>query len=658
MPTPIQILKEYWGYNAFRPAQLPVIESVLAGNDTLAILPTGGGKSVCYQVPALIKGGLCLVISPLIALIKDQVAGLQKKGITALAVYSGMSHKEVQNIYTTALESNCRFLFVSPERLKSQSFLAVLPALPIKLIAVDEAHCISQWGYDFRPSYLQINGIRDEFPGVPVLALTASATPVVQKDICHKLTVGSQLDEPVNLNYPPQGWNIFRNSFERPNLSYSVFFNPAKINKTVDILKAVKGSAIIYCRTRKRTQEISHLLELQGIETDFYHAGLNAAQRSKKQDNWIKNTTRVMVCTNAFGMGIDKPDVRVVIHLDAPENMESYYQEAGRAGRDEKKAYAVLLYDNHDIAFLSNLPAEKFPSVEELQKIYHAIANYLHIPVNQAGGEYFDFDFSVFAHNFKLKPVPALHALKALEQEGWLAFSEQVFLPVKIMIQANRQQLADFENEFPELNRIILLLLRLYGGILDVPVPVSEQYMAQKLQLTLAELQKKLHRLHQTGMIYYEAQKELPQLVLLKSRVKASLLTIDEKKYHQRKKVYAEKIAAILKYTHNNTECRSSYIARYFGDTPQSDCGVCDNCLNKKKDSFFKKDFDTVITTLHKIAIENFVSRQTIAAACPAIKKQQLSEILFFLQQEDRLVYNEQGALKLKQAFLPTGGTS
>src|SRR5688572_820662 len=359
------ILKQYWRYDQFRPMQESIIESVLSGRDTLALLPTGGGKSICFQVPAMARDGLCLVISPLIALMKDQVENLRKKGITAFAIYSGLSRREVINILKLATNSNCRFLYVSPERLETNLFKEYLPALDISLLAVDEAHCISQWGYDFRPPYLRIAALREELRNVPVLALTASATPAVQKDICEKLAFKNE--------------QIFRRSFERPNLSYSVFTVDSKINKIVDILQKVPGSSIVYCKSRRRTKEISDLLNLQGIRADYYHAGLTQEQRSTKQEQWIKNDMRTIVCTNAFGMGIDKPDVRIVIHADVPDCLENYYQEAGRAGRDEKKSYAVLLHNEKELEELRALPDTRFPTLENIRLVYQALMNYLQV---------------------------------------------------------------------------------------------------------------------------------------------------------------------------------------------------------------------------------------------------------------------------------------
>ena len=428
--TDIQkILKNYWGFDSFRPLQKVIIESVLKGNDTLALMPTGGGKSLCYQVPALAKEGMCLVISPLIALMKDQVENIRKKGITAFAIYSGMSRKEIVNTLKVATNSNCKFLYVSPERLETALFKEYLPGMDINLVAVDEAHCISQWGYDFRPPYLRIAALREELPDIPILALTASATPEVQQDICEKLQFKDSPKIPASGGW--EGRNIFRQSFERPNLSYSVFEVDSKINKTIEVLTKVSGSAIIYCKSRKRTKEISELLQLQNISSDYYHAGLAQEDRNRKQEEWIQNKTRVIVCTNAFGMGIDKPDVRTVIHADVPDCLENYYQEAGRAGRDGKKSFAVLLYDEKDLHELDDLTTQRFPPLSEIKNVYQAVSNYLQISSNSGQGESYDFDIADFLKKFKLNSHTVLFSLKALEQEGWLAFNEQVFIKKK-----------------------------------------------------------------------------------------------------------------------------------------------------------------------------------------------------------------------------------
>src|SRR5664279_2499786 len=415
----LQILKQFWGHNSFRGEQEKIIQSVLDEKDALALMPTGGGKSICFQVPALMKDGLCLVISPLIALMKDQVANLKKKGIPALAIWSGMSYIDVTKTLRNAVHGNFKFLYVSPERLETALFLEYLPAIHINLIAVDEAHCVSQWGYDFRPPYLRIATIREQLKKVPVLALTASATLEVQNDICNKLGFTNQ--------------NRFQQSFERSNLSYSVLEPSSKQNKIIDILKKVSGSGIVYCKSRKRTKEIEELLTLNGINAANYHAGLSNDVRTKRQEDWINNKTRIISCTNAFGMGIDKPDVRTVIHYDVPDALENYYQEAGRAGRDEKKAYAVLFFNEQEIADLKKQSEIRFPGTQTIKNIYGSLVNYFQLPSGAGEGLSFDFDINDFVKKFKLDVFTVNSVLKIFEQEEFISYSDQFFSPSTVV---------------------------------------------------------------------------------------------------------------------------------------------------------------------------------------------------------------------------------
>ncbi|MBS1973529.1 MAG: ATP-dependent DNA helicase RecQ, partial [Bacteroidetes bacterium] len=520
----LQILKQYFGHRSFRPLQEEIINAVLLKKDVLALLPTGGGKSVCFQVPAMMSPGLCLVISPLIALMKDQVEQLRKKGITAFAIHSGMSRKEVMNALKVAGESNCRFLYVSPERLETNLFKEYLPSFNINLIAVDEAHCISQWGYDFRPPYLRISALREEFPDVPMLALTASATKMVQEDICDKLQFKEK--------------TIFRQSFERPNLSYSVFYVDVKTNKALEILQKVPGSSIVYCGSRRRTKEISDLLNMHGIGADYYHAGLPNEERNSKQEAWIKNESRVIVCTNAFGMGIDKPDVRTVIHADVPDCLENYYQEAGRGGRDSKKSYAVLLCTEKEMDELVLLPEKHFPSLEDIRTVYRCVMNYLQLPAGNGEGNYYDFDMADFVKKFKLDAQLTVFALKVLEQEDLLSFNEQVFIPSKISFISSKEFLKEFEDNHPALEPLIKTLLRTYSGIFDQPVPVHEKTIAFLLKKESADVISDLKKLHVYGIIKYEAQKDLPQLFFIRNRVKAEDLKINQANYQKRKEQY------------------------------------------------------------------------------------------------------------------------
>lgn len=629
-----QILKQYWGYDSFRPLQEEVMNTVLDGKDVLALMPTGGGKSLCYQVPAMAQEGMCLVISPLIALMKDQVENLRRKSITAFAIYSGMSRKEVIQTFKVATESNCKFLYVSPERLETPLFKEYLPGLNITLIAVDEAHCVSQWGYDFRPPYLRIAALREELPNVPILALTASATPAVQTDICQKL----EFDKP----------GIFRQSFERPNLSYSTFKVDSKINKIIEILRKVPGTSIVYCKSRKRTKEISDLLQLQQISADYYHAGLVQEERSKKQEAWIHNKTRVIVCTNAFGMGIDKPDVRTVIHADVPDCLENYYQEAGRAGRDGKKSFAVLLYDERDIEELQQMAALRFPSLEEIRNTYQSIANYLQIPTGAGEGQYYDFDTSDFLRKFKLTGHLTSYALKALEQEGWLSFNEQVFLPSKAVFKINKNSLYDFEKENPALENCIKTLLRSYEGIFDQIASISEKMMAGLMKVDVEEVKKQLQELHDSGVIDYQPQKDTPQLYLLRNRIKAEDISINMVAYHQRKEQFQQRMKQMVVYVKELTECRSRIIGTYFGDDNIKACGVCDNCLRQKASTLSKEEFEAIHLRIISLLKDNPLHTKDMLLRLDTIKKEKAWKVIEFLQAENKIEMDAGGWVKLK----------
>jgi ATP-dependent DNA helicase RecQ len=569
MISPQVLLKQYWNHDRFRPLQEDIIHAVLDGRDVLALLPTGGGKSICFQVPAMAKKGLCLVVSPLIALMKDQVENLRKRNITALAIYSGMSRRDVLTTLRTAAESNCKFLYVSPERLETSLFKDYLATLDINLLAVDEAHCISEWGYDFRPPYLRISEIRKELPGVPVLALTATATRQVEADICSNL----RLTAPA----------IFRQSFRRENLSLSVFRVNSKVDRIREILAKVEGSAIVYCSSRKNTREISDRLEQKGISAACYHAGLTPDDRTLRQDDWKKGKTRVMVCTNAFGMGIDKADVRIVIHADIPDCPEHYYQEAGRAGRDGKNAYAVLLYSDEDLESLHRQSAVRFPSLTDIRKIYQAMVNYLQIPVGSGGDSYFGFDMTDFVKKFQLDIPRVTNALRMMEQEGILSFRDLVFLPSHVGFTVNKEGLYRLERETPALEPIIQHLLRSYPGIFDQPVPVSEKSIAWGMKKPLADVARELRALQQQGVIDYNPAKDSPQLYLMQPRQKAEDLLINVSHHQQRKKQYEARLGAMVQYGKETHACRSQILDLYFGDEDTVPCGICDNCLHQKK---------------------------------------------------------------------------
>lgn len=615
-----EILKQYWGYDTFRPLQEDIIKTVLSGKDTLALMPTGGGKSLCYQVPAMAQEGLCLVISPLIALMIDQVENLNRKNITAFAIYSGMTRKEVINTLKIATDSNCKFLYVSPERLETKLFKEYLPALNINLIAVDEAHCISQWGYDFRPPYLRIAALRDELQTVPVLALTASATPEVQKDICEKLKFSSPL--------------IFQQSFARPNLSYSVFKVESKINKIIEVLTKVEGSAIVYCKSRKRTKEISDLLKLQNISSDFYHAGLTQMERSNKQENWIQNKTRVIVCTNAFGMGIDKPDVRVVLHADVPDCLENYYQEAGRAGRDGKRSYAVLLYDDSDIAELENMPSIRFPSVDDIRIVYQSVCNYLQVAAGSGETVLYDFDMNDFIKKFKLNSYTAIYSLKALEQDEWLSVNDQVFIPPTVQFVTNKETLYEFEKTHSQLEPLMKALLRAYEGVFDHPAIISEKVLAGLLKKDVEQIKNELMQLHHAAIIQYQPQKDTPQIQFLKNRVKTEDLFINISLYEKRKQHFTDRSKQMIHYTTDITTCRTVMTGKYFGDTAIEKCGVCDNCLRRKQLIISKEEFENIKNKVLQILSKNKKNSTELIQLMAAFKKEKVFKVLEHLHAE------------------------
>ncbi len=630
MLTIHEILKQYWGYDHFRPLQEDIINAVLDGKDTLALLPTGGGKSICFQVPAMSKDGLCLVVSPLIALMKDQVEGLKQKGIPALAIYSGMSFIEIKKTLQNAAFGNYKFLYVSPERLETNLFLDLLSSMKINLLAVDEAHCVSQWGYDFRPPYLRIASLREMLPNVPVLALTASATKIVQDDICEKLSFSKTQQR-------------FQQSFERRNLSYSVFNVPSKQNKLLEILKNVPGTAIVYCKSRKHTREISDLLKLHKINADYYHAGLNNEERNKKQENWISNKTRVIVSTNAFGMGIDKPDVRAVVHYDVPDCLENYYQEAGRAGRDGKRAYAVLLYNNKEIENLLEQSNIRFPKEEAIKQVYIAVMNHLQIPAGYGEGISYDFDIAAFSSAFILNILTATYAIKALEQEDIVSFNEVFFKPSTVVFTTNREELTDFEKQEPALEPLLKGLLRSYEGIFDFPATVYESKLAKFIQANTEDLKKDLLRLNEFGIISYTAQKDKPQITLLQNRMYNDNYQINTTDYQRRKQNFEERVHAMTGYIKKTTGCRSQHIAHYFTDVKINACGICDNCIHEKVIYISAEEFNSIGAQIMSLTKDKFVSVNDILTSLKGIKKEKVWKVTDYLLAEEKIKTDKEG---------------
>ena len=630
-----EILKKYWGFDAFRPLQEDIIHAVINNKDVLALLPTGGGKSVCFQVPALAMDGLCLVISPLIALMKDQIENLNKKGIPALAVYAGMHFSDVKKTLQNAAFGHYKFLYVSPERLETALFLEFLPAIKPCLIAVDEAHCISQWGYDFRPPYLRIANLREQLPGIPVIALTASATLPVQNDICEKLSFNKDHIR-------------FQQSFARPNLSYSVFEPVSKQIKLIEILKNVPGSSIVYCKSRKQTQTITELLKQNNITADFYHAGLSNEQRTNRQQNWVNNKIRTIVSTNAFGMGIDKPNVRVVVHFDMPDCLENYYQEAGRAGRDGKRAYAVLLYNSREPVELFSQLDIRYPGKEEIKKMYTALLNYFQVPAGNGEGLSYDFDIASFAQNFKFNILQATYGIKALSQEDLLSYSEVFFKPSAIVFTVSKNDLQEFELLHPQLEPVIKALLRSYEGIFDYPATIYESTLAGFLRSTVEETRSKLSHLHQYNIIHYQPQNDKPQVILLKNRMYADDFKINAKELVTRKENYKKRIQAIADYLAEKNICRSIFIGNYFNDKNISSCGVCDNCINNKISTLSTDEFRMISESILESLKTDSLRMNEIEEKLRPANKQHVWEVINYLRAENIINTDKDGNIMLK----------
>ena len=568
--TALDVLKKYWGHEAFRHPQQEVIDAFLAGRDVLAILPTGAGKSVCFQVSALLKPGLCLVVTPLIALMQDQVQALRRRGIDALAIHAGLNRAEIDIALDHAVYGKQKFLYVSPERLQTEIFKERFKKMNVNLIAVDEAHCISQWGYDFRPPYLVIHELRDLQPGVPFMALTASATAQVATDIVDKLS----LKKPAT----------FQVSFARENLSLVVRKTEAKEKQMLEILRKVPGAAIVYVRSRKATEAQAKLLTRQRIGATFYHAGLPADERTRRQRAWLDNEVRVIVATNAFGMGIDKPDVRTVIHLDLPENLESYYQEAGRAGRDGRRSYATVVFHEADARALRAKTELAQPNLDDLRKIYQALANYYQLALGSGQGEAFDFDLDAFAKRFGLKGAAAHAALKKLEEFGLIELNEAFHRPSRIHFSADQKQLYEFQVANARFDPLIKLLLRLHGAVLFSDFVVfSENQLAHALKTTLPDVRQALQKLHDQHLLVYEAASDSPQVVFVLPRQDARHLPIDHAELTRRRQLHLDKMEAMIAYATQESQCRMQRIQAYFDEPTYARCGICDLCLQRKK---------------------------------------------------------------------------
>ena len=632
MPTPLDILQQHWGHAAFRPLQSDIIEAVLAGRDALALLPTGGGKSLCFQVPALCREGLCLVVSPLIALMRDQVRNLRTRGIPAAAVYSGMSRRELDIVFENACNGAYKLLYLSPERLKTDLALARIARMNVNLLAVDEAHCISQWGYDFRPPYLQIAEIRARLPKTPVLALTATATPEVVEDIQKRLGFGA-------------GAQVFQQSFARTNLSYSVLYEHNKREKLLDILQNVPGTGIVYVRSRGDAKEVAKLLQANRISADFYHAGLLPDERTARQESWTTGKTRIMVSTNAFGMGIDKPDVRSVVHLSLPDSLEAYFQEAGRGGRDGQKSYAVLLHAPPDAESLRFHLQAAFPDLEEVRRVYRALGSLTQVAVGAGMGEAYDFDFQHFCTVYKLEHAPTHAALRLLEQEGWLALTEAGSSPAQAFVKARREAIYDQQLRNKTADALIKAMLRMYPGIQREAADISETSLAHTAKLPLETVVALLENLQKEELLDYFPRRDKPQLTFLRERAAAENLTIDLEKFNFRKKRAEERVEKAIRYAENR-RCRSQQLLAYFGEKDAPACGICDVCTGRNRAEVSAAEFEAYSRKIRELLQKEALAFEQILEAFPQKRHDTVAKTVAYLEDEGRLQADEAGLLR------------
>ncbi len=622
------ILQQYWGYPSFRPLQEDIVDSVMAGKDTLALLPTGGGKSICFQVPAMAMEGLCLVITPLIALMKDQVAHLVAKGIHAAAIYSGMHPDALELAYNQAAFGRLKFLYVSPERLQTNQFIEALRRMKVCLLAVDESHCISQWGYDFRPPYLKIADIRPYMPKTPVLALTATATAKVVDDI------------QVRLGFKEK--NVYQSSFERKNVTYNVVREADKYGVLRRKLEAMKeGSAIVYVRNRKRTQVIADWLNSVGISATFYHAGLDAKTRDQRQDLWMKGRVKVIAATNAFGMGIDKPDVRLVIHMDLPDSIEAYFQEAGRAGRDLKPSEAFLLVSPADIQKLQDNLTQSFPELDRIKLIYNALGNYFKIPVGAGENVSYPFVLTGFANRYGFNVVEVFHTLKILEKEGFLVLSDSFDEPSKVMVKASRDDIYGFQVNNPQYGELIKCMLRSLPGVMTDFVKINEETLAKKTGLTAEKVQEQLKKLESYNFLSYAPRNDKPQILFLSEFVDTKHFGLSKENYYDRKKDAEERVKAVVDFVNNDRECRSVQLLRYFNEKTKKTCGRCDVCQRQAV-----VPYDSIEEKLRTVMGEEELPVKEVLSRCDEFDESQVLDAIRFLVDNGVLQVEDDGMVK------------
>lgn len=622
-----QILLKYWGYSNFRPLQEEIVTATINGIDTLALLPTGGGKSICFQVPAMAKEGICIVVSPLIALMKDQVENLLKRNIKAIAIYSGMTKREIDIALDNCVYGNVKFLYVSPERLETEIFTERLKKMNVNLFAIDEAHCISQWGYDFRPSYLNIANLRELKPDVPFLALTATATPEVVIDIQKQLGFKNE--------------NILQKSFERKNLSYVVLNEEDKLNRLLKILTKIKGTSVVYVRSRKKTREIAQFLYQNNISADYYHAGLTNEERTTKQHNWIENKTRVIVSTNAFGMGIDKPDVRTVVHLDLPDSLEAYFQEAGRAGRDEKKAFAVLLVEEADRMDLEQRIISSFPPIEAIKQVYQALANFFQIPIGSAYNESYNFNITIFSNQYNMQVTAVFNCLKFLEREGYLILSEAYYNPSRLRIEISKEDLYEFQVKNSKFDTFIKTILRSYSGLFENYTKIDEFELAKRLSSTKEKIVNGLSYLHQLKIIDYIKQTNLPQITFTTERLNVNDIRISPQNYKDRKEIAIKKMESVIYYSNTLHKCRSQILLTYFGENNTFRCGVCDVCLERNKLELSDIEFSAVSNQLKSLLQKEPMPLTALVNAVQGIREDKTIKVLQWLVDNKKIKTRE-----------------
>ncbi len=629
------ILQQYWGYNAFRPLQEDIIQSVADGQDTLGLMPTGGGKSLTFQVPALAKEGTCIVITPLIALMKDQVENLKKKEIKAAAIHSGLTRDEINILLDNCIFGGTKFLYVSPERLASDLFQEKIQQMHVNLLAVDEAHCISQWGYDFRPSYLKIAEIRELLPDTPVLALTATATPEVVDDIQERLLFKKK--------------NLFQKSFKRDNLVYVVRQTEDKEVQLLNIINKVPGSAVVYVRNRKKTQEYAELLVQKGISASSFHAGMPQEAKDLRQKRWTDGETRVIVSTNAFGMGIDKPDVRLVVHMDAPDSLEAYFQEAGRAGRDGKKAFAVLLWSNNDKVRLKRSVTVSFPEKEKILAVYKALGNFLQVAVGSGFGMVYDFNLALFCKNYRMNLMTVFNSLKILQRAGYIEFTEELQLSAKVHFIMRRDDLYKFQVANEDFDRFIKLLLRSYTGLFTEYVPINEELLAKRMNVSRDSIYQYLVKLSQLRVIKYIPQKKTPLISYTTSREDDKYIELRKEVYKDRKDKYEQRVQSVIEYGTLHHICRSKQLIRYFGQQGGDNCGMCDVCQDMKKTELPITTFEDIQEQIIQELSQHALTYDQLLLKLN-IKQDNFTKVLRWMEEYELVTENENGLLEITRS--------